>query len=209
MKILALELSTARGSVAWRDKDCIEKDWPNDRKNSGPFFESLETMVKTYGAPDVIVVGLGPGSYAGVRIAISAAIGLRAMGRVRLVGLPSICALPCEVPNYYAIGDARRQTFFLARIENRSLAHEPELWSEEEMRTRLADRDSLPVLSSDDLPQFDRVRSAYPTAALLAGLAQDENRRFLRPPLQPMYLREPHITMPKKLIPSVAIVHEY
>ena len=204
MKILALELSTARGSIAWRDKDCIEKDWPNDRKNSGPFFESLETMVKTYGAPDVIVVGLGPGSYAGVRIAISAAIGLQTAGHARLVGLPSICALPCEARNYYAIGDARRQTFFLARIEDRTLAHELELCSEAELRTRLADRDSLAVLSSDQLPQFDNVRSAYPTAAQLAQLAQDENRSFLWPPLQPMYLREPHITMPKKAIPSVA-----
>lgn len=203
MKILALELSTARGSIAWSDQDCVEKEWPNDRKNSGLFFESLETMMKTYGPPDVIVVGLGPGSYAGVRIAISVAIGLQTACSARLIGLPSICALPCEAPNYYAIGDARRQTFFLARIEDRSLMHEPELCSEAELRTRLEDRDSLAVLSSDKLPQFNNVRSAYPTAAQLARLAQDENRSFLGLPLQPMYLREPHITMSKKAIPFV------
>src|SRR5437667_10229867 len=78
MKILALELSSASGSIALRNADTEEffREWPNDRKNSGPFFEYLAEMQKQFGKPDTIVVGLGPGSYAGTRIAISAAIGL-------------------------------------------------------------------------------------------------------------------------------------
>src|SRR5947209_2598675 len=79
MKILALELSCARGSLAWWDKDVpVVREWPNDRKHSGPFFEHLADIRKQFGSPDMIIVGLGPGSYAGVRIAISAAIGLQA-----------------------------------------------------------------------------------------------------------------------------------
>src|SRR5436309_11099743 len=78
MKTLALELSSARGSIALFDGDKEEffREWPNDRKNSGPFFEHLAEVQKKYGNPDIIIVGLGPGSYAGTRIAISAAIGL-------------------------------------------------------------------------------------------------------------------------------------
>lgn len=198
MKILALELSTARGSVAWDDGEGVEQEWPNDRKNSGPFFTSLQGMMAKYGAPEMIVVGLGPGSYAGVRIAISAAIGLQAACRARLVGLPSICAMECESPDYDVIGDARRQAFFLARIEHGSLLQEPLLLSEAELRTELDVRAALPVFSSDHLPQFSHVRSAFPSAVCLARLARDANRSFSLPPLQPMYLREPHITMPRK-----------
>jgi tRNA threonylcarbamoyladenosine biosynthesis protein TsaB len=199
MKILALELSTARGSVAWDDEECLEQEWPNDRKNSGPLFEKLKAIMQTHGCPEVIVVGLGPGSYAGVRIAISAAIGLEAACGARLVGLPSICALPCESP-YLAIGDARRQAFFLARIEDSCLVQVPELLSEEELRERLEDVDSWPVLSSDTLPQFSNVRLVFPSAARLARLTRNANSSFSIPPLQPMYLREPHITMPKPMI---------
>jgi tRNA threonylcarbamoyladenosine biosynthesis protein TsaB len=198
MKVLALELSTGRGSVAWHDEECVERVWHNDRKNSGPLFENLKEMRETWGCPEIIVVGLGPGSYAGVRIAISAAIGLQAACRARLVGLPSICAIPSEARQFLVIGDARRQAFFLARIEDRCLAQPPELLSEAQLRTRLDGRDSLPVLSSDNLSQFANVRSAFPSAAQLTRLARMTGTAFSLPPLQPMYLREPHITMPKK-----------
>jgi len=78
MKILALELSTACGSLAWLESQVeVARKWPNDRKNSAPFFENLQNVRRRFGAPDTIVVGLGPGSYSGTRIAISAVIGLR------------------------------------------------------------------------------------------------------------------------------------
>ena len=115
MKILALELSTARGSFAWLDGETeLARDWPNDRKNSAVFFENLDNVVKKFGAAQIIVVGLGPGSYAGTRIAISAAIGLQVASGARLIGLPSICAI--EAADYCVIGDARRKSFFFAHI---------------------------------------------------------------------------------------------
>ena len=131
MKILALELSTARGSLAWLNKDVdpVLREWPNDRKNSGPFFENLAQVRDQFGLPDAIVVGLGPGSYAGTRIAISAAIGLQAASRARLLGLPSICAIENE--DYCVIGDARQQLFFFARIRKQDLIEGPSLFSED------------------------------------------------------------------------------
>ena len=79
MKILALELSSAEGSLALLDDEKLEfhREWPNDRKNSGQFFKHLIGVQEQFGRPDTIVVGLGPGSYAGTRIAISSAIDLR------------------------------------------------------------------------------------------------------------------------------------
>jgi tRNA threonylcarbamoyladenosine biosynthesis protein TsaB len=201
MKILALELSSARGSLAWRggsDADFV-RDWQNDRKNSGPFFEYLVEVQKKFGKPDTIIVGLGPGSYAGTRIAISAAIGLQAASNARLTGFPSICAIECDAPEYCVIGDARRQTFFFARVRDNNLAEGPTLMPEAELRENLDKVDrKMSIFATEKLPQFDRAEVRYPSAKVLAQLASDPKGNFALPPLEPIYLREPHITVPKR-----------
>jgi len=199
MKTLALELSTSRGSLAWQDGEIeFTREWPNDRKNSAAFFESLQAVRGKFGAPETIVVGLGPGSYAGTRIAISAAIGIELSCDARLIGYPSICAIQCDAQEYCAIGDARRKSFFFARILENEVIEGPMLFSEAELKAKLESIDSAtPVFSSELLPQFQRPVVSFPTALILARLAKEPRRRFCLPPLEPFYLREPHITMPK------------
>ena len=197
MKILALELSTARGSVAWLEDDTeFFREWPNDRKNSASFFEHVEMIIKKFGLPEIILVGLGPGSYAGTRIAISAAIGLQISSGARLLGYPSICAI--EDGEYGVIGDARRNSFFFASVRNHDLVEGPTLFSEDELRHKLASiGEQVSIFVSETVPQFDRATLRYPSALLLSRLAKDVHRGFSLPPLEPMYLREPHITIPK------------
>ena len=199
MKILALELSTARGGLAWLDNDIeLLREWPNDRKNSAPFFENLHDLTRKFGTPQTIIVGLGPGSYAGARIAISAAIGLHLSSGARLIGFPSICAMESDAREYCAIGDARRKSFFFARIRDRGAAEGPLLYSESQMKLKLDKLEpSLPVFSSDFLPQFKGAAVRHPSALVLARVAREESRSFFLPPLEPIYLREPHITLPK------------
>jgi tRNA threonylcarbamoyladenosine biosynthesis protein TsaB len=199
MKILALELSSARGSLAWRGNSVdTERDWPNDRKNSGPFFENLADVRRKFGLPEKIIVGLGPGSYAGTRIAISAAIGLQAASGAELIGYPSICALESNQGEYSVIGDARRDSFFFARISAHKLIEGPDLFTEAELRKKLDKLEvRMPIFASEKLPRFERSELRYPSAGVLARLAANVNREFVQPPLQPMYLREPHITKPK------------
>jgi tRNA threonylcarbamoyladenosine biosynthesis protein TsaB len=201
MKILALELSSAGGSLAWRDgRDAdFVRDWQNDRKNSGPFFEYLVEVQKKLGKPETIIVGLGPGSYAGTRIAISAAIGLQPASHARLIGFPSICAIECDAAEYCVIGDARRQTFFFARVRDNNLAEGPTLMPEAELRENLDKVDrKMSIFTTEKLPQFERAEIRYPSAKMLASLGCDSNRNFAQPPLEPIYLREPHITVPKR-----------
>jgi tRNA threonylcarbamoyladenosine biosynthesis protein TsaB len=199
VKILALELSTARGSLAWLDEngEGLSRDWPNDRKNSGAFFENLADVTKKLGSPDTIIVGLGPGSYAGTRIAISAAIGMVSSG-ARLIGFPSICAMESNAQEYSVIGDARRKSFFFACIRANDLVQDPTLFSESELRSKLDTIEiATPVFTSDSLPQFERAVVRFPSALVLARLAREPQHGFSLPPLEPIYLREPHITMPK------------
>src|SRR5438045_9580659 len=171
MKVLALELSSGRGSIGFLDAGKVEfwREWPNDRKNSGPFFEYLAEVQKDLGKADTIVVGLGPGSYAGTRIAISAAIGLQAASRARLIGFPSICALECDAAEYCMIGDARRQTFFFARVRGNNLAEGPDLMSGAELREKLDKLDrKMSIFTTEKLSQFERAEVRYPEAKLLA-----------------------------------------
>ena len=199
MKTLAIELSTARGSLAWLDGELeFTREWPNDRKNSAAFFENLQAVRRKLGAPDTIIVGLGPGSYAGTRIAISAAIGIQLSSDARLIGYPSICVIECDSQEFCAIGDARRKSFFFARILKNEVIEGPTLFSELELKARLESVEpATPVFSSELLSQFQRSLISFPSALILARLAKESRRSFYLPPLEPIYLREPHITMPK------------
>src|SRR5947207_13985820 len=108
MKLLAFDLSTARGTIALVNEEGIlsATDWPNDRRTSAPFFATLKEIIREHGAPETVVVGLGPGPYTGTRIAISAAIGLQATTGAALAGISSLCA-SSEEPALYALGDAQ------------------------------------------------------------------------------------------------------
>ena len=203
MKTLAIDLSSARGSIAFLAKrtDPVVREWDNNRKHSGLFFENLQNVIRQFGAPELIVVGLGPGSYAGTRIAISAAIGLQQASPARLIGVPSICAFDIGESEYWVIGDARRQSFFSAHVRNNAY-EKIELSTESDLRQRL---ESLPpemaVVTSEKRPQFPRATLDYPSALVLANLAERGKYNEVTP-LEPIYLREPHITIPKTPVQS-------
>jgi tRNA A37 threonylcarbamoyladenosine modification protein TsaB len=93
------------------------------------------------------------------------------------------------------IGDARRQSLYLAQVNNGRLMEGPALMAATELETRIAAA-TMPVYSSEKLAQFPLAKLAYPSARRLAELARgeiDDTR-----PLEPIYLREPHITTPKE-----------
>ena len=201
MKILAFDLSTTRASIAWRDgkTDCVQ-EWPNDRKSSSAFFEAVGALAAQFGKPDRIVVGLGPGSYAGTRIAISAAIGLQAASGAELCGYPSICVLAGGDDDYIAVGDARRHSFYFASIANREVVDEINLYDVAEFEEHLAKINAgLPVFSSDALPQFPSVQRAFPSAEMLARIAESKPAKLPSAPLQPIYLRDAHVTFPRPI----------
>jgi tRNA threonylcarbamoyl adenosine modification protein YeaZ len=199
MKILALELSSGRGSVAWLedDRDPFVRAFENDRKHSGLFFENLQLCSREFGGPEVIVVGLGPGSYAGVRIAIATAVGLRAACAAKLIGIPSVCAIDPAPREYCVIGDARRQSFFFARIADGRVSEGPSLHPAGELEKKISEN-AGPVYTPAPLPQFPQALLAFPSAGRLAEIARDRIQEIPDSrSLEPIYLREPHITVPK------------
>jgi tRNA threonylcarbamoyladenosine biosynthesis protein TsaB len=199
MKILALELSSGQGSIAWLedDREPFVRTFANDRKHSGLFFENLQLCSREFGAPDAIVVGIGPGSYAGVRIAIATALGLRTASTAKLAGIPSVCAIETTAGEYCVIGDARRESFFFGRIKNGRMTEGPSLHSGGELERKIEELD-VPLHTCESLPQFPRAELAYPSARRLAEVARDRIGELADTrSLEPIYLRAPHITVPK------------
>ena len=206
MKILALELSSSVGSIALLHDggSVFAVEFANDRKHSGLFFENLRECRRRFGNAERIVVGLGPGSYAGTRIAIATAIGLQAATGAELLGLPSICALSAQGNIYGVVGDARRQSFFFAEVRNRGAVDAPVLFTEAELRDRLASFPH-PLFTTEPLPRFPQAIVSRPSALVLAHIAVNAPPRRADVPLEPIYLREAHITQAKAVPFSISI----
>jgi tRNA threonylcarbamoyladenosine biosynthesis protein TsaB len=206
MTVLAIECSTAHGSVAlassggaviWR------ADFAAGRGHGGKLFAALAEALRAGGESAdgrlaEIVVGLGPGSYSGVRQAIAAAVGLSLATGASLAGVPSSLGLETSAPAYQAIGDGRRGSFYYTAVERSVCVAGPELLEGTDvLLARLAERPGWPVLTVEcafDDALFTGVEAALPLADRLVTVPSSEHRPL---PLEPLYLRAPSITLPR------------
>jgi tRNA threonylcarbamoyl adenosine modification protein YeaZ len=204
--LLALDLSTAHGSLAvvCGDEVRFEASFQSERSHNARVFAPLQEALAAAGdSLTGVVIGNGPGSYTGVRIAIAAAQGIALSRGVWCVGWSSLAApnLPAG-PNYRVIGDARRQSFYLAEVKNGRLMPDIETVSPEVARERCCD--GSPWLTFD--PQvplgLPRVLQALPNAVrlarIVASLPEAELHEFIARPLIPQSLAEAFITKPKR-----------
>ena len=70
--------------------------------------------------PERIVVGTGPGSFAGIRSALAFAQGYAIGSGCEVLGLPSACALAEPSRKIAVVGDARRGMFWVALYDGLS-----------------------------------------------------------------------------------------
>lgn len=212
MLILALDCSTARGSVAFAIGDDLEnfqmiwrEEFVAGRGHGGKLFDTLERgLAATRGGTlqlEEIVVGLGPGSYAGVRQAIAAATGLALATGARLHGRASAAALDptgCDDNlGYQAIADARRGAFYYTAVQRGACVDGPELAPDlDALQARVAARPGWPVVAAESLPAgvLPEVPVLLPDAGLLL---HGPAATLTPPPLEPIYLRPVAFTLPK------------
>lgn len=196
MKILALDSSTTIASIAFCDHQKILFNYhqPQQRTNSSIFFEGLQTVLQQCGKPDRLVVGLGPGSYNGLRASIAAAQGIAAACNIELVGLPSILGLEITCDSWI-IGDARGGQYWLAAVsQKQELLKDPFLLSPADIPNYVEEHPNFPLLSSQhlpDLPSSLTLTLKTPNAAILARLGKEAAPSIF---LEPLYLKPPHIT---------------
>lgn len=201
MKILAIESSTSRRGVAFINNN--ELVWESS--------ESLATADRTLpliqqglaaagwksGEIERVAIGLGPGSFTGVRLAIATAIGFEAVHGTPALGVRSFDALAHRLSmeghrgRHALVADAQRGEFALGLY---SLTPEGAACAE---NLRLASRAELEAMAAAGIPMHgpdmpklaSHVTPRYPDAHAIALLAGRE-RIFTTPgSLEPIHLR--------------------
>jgi tRNA threonylcarbamoyladenosine biosynthesis protein TsaB len=207
MKILALEFSSSERSAAVLDV--------GSNRSSLSLGEAMETGPRAIGAfamidsalqqshlereqIECIAVGIGPGSYTGIRGAIALAQGWQLARGVHLLAISSV---ECIAAGARALGllgrigvviDAQRGEFYLAgyEITTNSMREVESL--------RLATRDQVEVYRQSDatlvgpevVEGFPGSRLVFPRAAALATLAKERSDFLPGEKIEPIYLRE-------------------
>ncbi len=204
-KILAIETSTAHGSVAWAENgrivDLIE--FVSDRSHNSGIFAPLASLLK-HGPPDLIAEGTGPGNYSGIRVGIAAGLGISLAHGVPLAGLPSLTAIgeAFGLERYALAGDARRGAFWYAEVTGGILTFPPVV----DEAAGIAGRTSGwpgPLFTLDAAsPEFCQAQPVRPRADVLAcranALTVESVEALSAVETEPLYLRAPFITVSRK-----------
>lgn len=99
--VAALETSSRRGSVAVRVGDELaQEELASSKRHATDLVPTLDALLARLGARprdvEAVLVGTGPGSYTGTRVAVATALGISRGSGARLRGVPSFDALAWE-----------------------------------------------------------------------------------------------------------------
>jgi tRNA threonylcarbamoyladenosine biosynthesis protein TsaB len=185
---LIIENSGPIGSIVLiRDRSLVlEKSF----QGSAELASLADATIKGIDRLDDIVVGIGPGSYTGLRVAVATALGMKLALGCQTFGCPSVLGYAEE--NYLVIGDARRGAFFLAEIRAGKLPELPRLVPRAELGAEISKANLKRVFATTPVAELPDLEVLLPHARYL--IARDESYADLG---EPIYLKEPHITKPK------------
>jgi tRNA threonylcarbamoyladenosine biosynthesis protein TsaB len=202
MTILTLEFSSPQRSVAIaRDGVVLAEAVESGGRNTAAFgmIEKVLAAAKIRREQiGALCIGLGPGSYTGIRAAISIAQGWQLAREIKLLGVRSAEAIAAQARAEKIFGrvnvviDAQRYEFYLASFEISA-----DGWKEikplkivtlAELHLRA---DAGEILTGPEVVNwFPNSRTIFPRAAMLAMLAASRTDFTAGEKLEPVYLRE-------------------
>jgi len=213
MKILAVEFSSAQRSVAvvqsvaGAEGEAVtatrEAAMDQAGHSSADALGMAEAALRKGGLEreqiECVAVGLGPGSYTGIRAAIALAQGWQLGRGVGLLGISSVEGLAAQAHAEGLVGrvevviDAQRGEFYLAGFELGAGG-----WRQTEplrlvplAEARERQRAGATLIGPDASRWFPGSRVIFPQAATLGRLALGRSDFVAGEDLRPIYLREP------------------
>ena len=189
---LAFDTSSSIGSIALgNDKVVVQSiEFKGPQRHSAALFPALVRL----GLPRLklrrIIVGIGPGSFSGIRVSLAAAQGIALAQGVPVVGICSAYSVAWQHKNVARLGvfaDAKRREAFCTAFRNGELEKETYLLPMAEIEEH-AKQFTLAV-SAEPLPAIPT--RTYPRAQDLLALPDSLSGWVTKQPLEPIYLREP------------------
>lgn len=203
MNILAIETSTPEASLCLlkNGEICYSTNWHAQRNHDAFLFPALQESLECLGdsTPELILVGAGPGSYGGVRVALAAAVGISTVKKSHVVSICSWLGLAPE--GCGIISDAKRGGWTLLRPHG-----DIEVLTTEQLQSELDNGLQIATIESAELMQQKGISvqhsSLKPTAQNLItawlSLPSEQQLLLKNRPAEPIYVRPPHITEAKR-----------
>jgi tRNA threonylcarbamoyl adenosine modification protein YeaZ len=210
MTILALEFSSGQRSVAVvRGRAGAAASVVGEAVETGTggtlAFEMIQSVLREAQLEreqiEVLAIGLGPGSYTGIRVALAIAQGWQLAappGGIKLLGISSAECLAAQAQaenlrgRVNVVMDAQRNEFYLATGEISAGGWkeiEPlRISTRAEVESRAGAKESL--IGPEITRWFPGGRMVFPRAAMLGRLALNRNDFVAGEKLEPIYLRE-------------------
>ncbi len=205
--ILIFETSTDTASIALAvdGQIVIERSFTSDRRHNALLFGPLAEIVEEYGSRhfDAVLVGSGPGSYSGTRVGIAAAQGTALISGCKTISIPSLLATKSALSGNpcIAVGDARRGSYWIAKIKECELIDGPSLTDSIGFQAALDLNPSC--FSMESIRSFD-IPLERPSARgiwqVWENASPQTRATWSEKPPQPIYLAPPHITPSKKQV---------
>lgn len=195
MRVLAMDCSSSAGSVCVLNGEDLlfQKTFPCPRGRGNEVFPVLEEAVTLAGNLARVVVGIGPGSYNGLRVTAAAAEGIALGTGAERVGILSILGLEGG-DDFWAAGDARGGTLYLARITDGKLIGDILIMPKSDALSHIQAADpNLPVLIASPVEELPNAIIRHPDAVRLARLGMAASPVDQ---IQPYYAKPVHITFP-------------
>jgi tRNA threonylcarbamoyladenosine biosynthesis protein TsaB len=210
MTILALEFSSGQRSVAVvrrraGDVSFVASEAVETGAGGTRALGMIEDALREAGLEreqiDVIAVGLGPGSYTGIRVALSVAQGWQLAspnGGTKLLGISSAECVAAQAQAEKISGrvnvviDAQRNEFYLASYEifaaGKKEVEPLRILTRAEVELRAGANEIL--IGPEVTRWFPNGRRVFPRAAMLGQLALSRSDFVAGDKLEPIYLRE-------------------
>ncbi len=225
MKILALDFSSPQRSVAVLTapdamaREVLDSSLGRDMKP----FALIEAALRQAGLEreviECLAIGLGPGSYTGIRVAVSLAQGWQLATGVKLLGVSSVACIAAQAavspgsaglwparrglpetrqqdagaPGQFSVViDAQRGEFYLAsyEVQNGSARETAPLRLASRAEVEERERAGDQLIGPEVTRWFPHGRIVFPQAATLARLASTRSDFLPGEKLDPIYLRE-------------------